>query len=59
MNKQCGTEVDVLLRKVVTCPVSHLEMSALNAVAPENATHQPIRRKQWARGGGQEDAKAN
>ena len=41
MNKQWGTEVDVLPYMSVTCPVSHLEMSALKAAAPSNTTHHP------------------
>jgi hypothetical protein len=41
MNKQCGTEVDVLFDMAVTCPVFHLEMSALKAAAFINTTHHP------------------
>ena len=41
MNKKCRTAVDVLYSMVVTCPVCHLEMSALNAAAPVNTTHHP------------------
>ena len=43
MNKQGGTEVDVLFSMNVTCPVFHLEMSALKAAAPKNTTHHPKR----------------
>jgi hypothetical protein len=46
------TEVDVLPYMSVTCPISHLEMSALKAPAPANTTHHPKRSKQWARRGG-------
>ena len=52
MNKQCGTEVDVLLFMFPTFPVSHLEMSALKAPVSRNTTHHPKRRKQWTRKGG-------
>jgi hypothetical protein len=42
MNKQGGTEGDVLLFICVTCLVSHLEMSALNLLARQNTTHEKV-----------------
>jgi hypothetical protein len=41
MNNKVKQEVDVLSFMYVTFPVSHLEMSALNAAANRNTTHHP------------------
>jgi len=55
MNNKVKQEVDVLSFMYVTYPVSHLEMSALNAAANRNTTHHPnVENNGHEKGGGQE-----